>query len=89
MSHLRQLTVLGLRVRSPACARPFSTVKDIPITAGGTVPFASTQNVLQKAMEADAPRTNWTKEEISAVYNTPLFELQYAAVSASSDDEPC
>jgi hypothetical protein len=37
---------------------------------------------LQDALKANEPRTTWTKEEIANVYNTPLIELQYAAVSA-------
>jgi hypothetical protein len=35
---------------------------------------------LHDALNATGARTNWTKEEISDIYNTPLIELQYAAV---------
>ena len=35
---------------------------------------------LQDAVQATAPRTNWTREEISDLYNSPLMELSYAAV---------
>ena len=35
---------------------------------------------LQDAVQAAGPRTNWTREEISSLYNSPLMELSYAAV---------
>jgi hypothetical protein len=36
--------------------------------------------VFQEALQSTTARTNWTKEEISEIYNTPLMELSYAAV---------
>ena len=38
-------------------------------------------NLLQDAVGATSPRTNWTKEEISEIYNTPLIDLTYAAAT--------
>jgi biotin synthase len=40
--------------------------------------------VLQKALAATEPRTDWLKDEISQIYNAPLFELHYAAVGHPS-----
>ncbi|KAI0505586.1 biotin synthetase [Xylaria bambusicola] len=38
--------------------------------------FASTY---QQAIAATSPRTTWTRDEISEIYNQPLMELAYAA----------
>jgi hypothetical protein len=86
MASIRTSASFALRAtRSTVQSRPLSTVRDVPLT-GSTLPYqvsaaAPTANALQKALNAGAPRTNWTKEEISEIYNTPLFELHYAAVS--------
>jgi biotin synthase len=37
--------------------------------------------VFQQATEAKTPRMNWTREEIKQIYDTPLMELAFAAVS--------
>ncbi len=81
MNHFRQMAALGLRARNPS-TRTFSTVKDVPITTR-SMPCKVSQsaNLLQSTIKAEGPRVNWTKEEISTLYNTPLFELQYAAAS--------
>jgi biotin synthase len=39
-------------------------------------------SVFQQAIEATEPRTNWTREEIQQIYDTPLIELAFAAVSS-------
>jgi biotin synthase len=36
--------------------------------------------VFDRALEANAPRNNWTKEEIKEIYETPLMKLAFAAV---------
>ena len=75
---------------SLAAARPFSTVIDAPISPAEqrTPPAApsSSGSVFSDAVQATGPRTNWTKEQISEVYNTPLIELTYGAVSTLEDD---
>ncbi|KAJ5092450.1 Elongator protein 3/MiaB/NifB [Penicillium alfredii] len=38
-------------------------------------------SVLTEATTAATPRTNWTKEEVNQIYNTPLNELTYAAAA--------
>ncbi|TPX11838.1 uncharacterized protein E0L32_007575 [Thyridium curvatum] len=37
------------------------------------------RKIFQDAVAATAPRNNWTKEEISAIYYQPLMELAYQA----------
>jgi hypothetical protein len=39
-------------------------------------------------LNATTSRTNWTKEDISEIYHTPLIELQYAAVRTSNKNAP-
>lgn len=79
-----------------SAARPFSTVIDAPISPAEqrTPPAApaapsSSGSVFSDAVQATGPRTNWTKEQISEVYNTPLIELTYGAVSTLEDDAMC
>ncbi|KAK0634089.1 hypothetical protein B0T14DRAFT_534064 [Immersiella caudata] len=38
-------------------------------------------NVLQKAVQATTPRTDWTRKEISAIYHQPLLDLSYQAAT--------
>lgn len=38
-------------------------------------------STFKTAIEAKNPRYNWTKNEISEIYNTPLMRLAFAAVS--------
>ena len=42
--------------------------------------FAGRNSLLQATIAADAPRNDWTKEEIREIYQTPLMELVYSAV---------
>jgi biotin synthase len=56
--------------------RALSTIQDAPIF---NTSIQSTP--LHDAVRASGPRMTWTKEEIAQIYNTPLIELQYAAVS--------
>ncbi|KAF2493825.1 biotin synthase [Lophium mytilinum] len=73
------------RLLSPQfISRPFSTVQDVVPGSSTGPPQAPTPqrtSVLQDALQSTAPRTNWTKEEISEIYNTPLMELSYAAAT--------
>ncbi|KAK3347583.1 biotin synthase [Neurospora tetraspora] len=41
--------------------------------------FAGRNSLLQATIAADAPRNDWTKEEIREIYQTPLMELVYSA----------
>ena len=52
----------------------------------GTVSAFATQvtkpaSTFDKALAASAPRNDWTKEEIKELYDTPLMNLAFAAVS--------
>lgn len=38
-------------------------------------------SVVENALVAQGPRNNWTREEIKEIYDTPLMELAFAAVS--------
>ncbi|EKG10556.1 Biotin synthase [Macrophomina phaseolina MS6] len=40
---------------------------------------ANAREILRKAINATAPRNNWTKEEISAIYYHPLMDLTFQA----------
>lgn len=51
----------------------------------GTVSAISTpRSAFENALEASAPRNNWTKEEIKEIYDTPLMKLAYAAVRVNA-----
>lgn len=70
--------------RTHQYVRPFSTVLDTPIdpqTQQAVQPAARKSSVFEDAVKATGTRTNWTKEEIAEIYNTPLIKLTHAAVS--------
>jgi biotin synthase len=65
--------------------RSYSSVVDhqLPLTPiSGSPPKIASGNAVQEALAANGVRQNWTREEISEIYNTSLYELQYAAVCA-------
>ena len=68
--------------RTQYVSRPFSTVIDAPIHPASqpAPPQKPSSTVFEDAVQATGPRTNWTKEQISEVYNTSLIDLTYAAV---------
>ena len=77
--------------RSATAARSYSTVHDLPHASSSfaqppTAP-APTEgiSVFQRAINATAPRNDWTKEQISEIHQTPLMELAFAAVCFSSE----
>ena len=47
----------------------------------GVAPNLEGNKILREAVAATAPRNNWTREEISAIFNEPLIELVHQAVS--------
>jgi len=73
---------LSLAPRSLQITRSFSTVLDTPVDPGTQQLRSSTRtgSVFENALNASAPRTSWTKEEIAEVYNTSLIDLTHAAV---------
>jgi hypothetical protein len=76
-------------VRNVGAIRSYSTVHDLPHTSGSfaqppTPPIAADNtSVFQKALNATAPRNDWTKEQISEIHQIPLMELAFAAVCSS------
>jgi biotin synthase len=77
----RRAAVRSVQSASAACTRSFSTpVNDsfAPISATPPPPPEST-NALWNAVNARAPRYDWTKDEIREIYNTPLMELAFQA----------
>ena len=40
--------------------------------------------ILREAVASKAPRHDWTREQISAIYHQPLMELAYQAVSITT-----
>lgn len=67
-------------LRFSRLTRAYGTVQSPP--SAGTLP-SRVPVALQEATAATAPRTNWTKDEVRQVYETPLNQLTYAAVRAS------
>jgi biotin synthase len=81
---LKQSVGLALVPRAQLRSRGFSTVSDAPIDPrtqqiGPTVARRAS-SVYEDALNATTPRTNWTKDEISEIYNTSLIDLTYASV---------
>lgn len=56
--------------------RRYGTVSDVP-----TQPSTTPRSAFDDALEATAPRNNWTKDEIKEIYDTPLMKLAFASVS--------
>ncbi|KAK6428951.1 biotin synthase [Oleoguttula sp. CCFEE 5521] len=79
------LTLLPRRVAllsSIPRIRQFSTVVDdafSPVSSSGVPPppTARQGTALRDAVNAKAPRFDWSKEEIREIYNTPLMELAF------------
>lgn len=69
------------------------TVSPSPLTTSQPLPQASVSpehdgerqrraaQILREAVAATAPRHDWTRDEISAIFYQPLMELAYQAVS--------
>ncbi len=80
---VRPIGLVFNSARTQQFARSFSTVLDTPVdpkTQQITPPAHRKSSVYENAVNATGPRTNWTREEISEIYNTPLIKLTYAAV---------
>jgi biotin synthase len=53
--------------------RKYGTVSPV------TVEPTPQSTVFDRALEANAPRNNWTKDEIKEIYDTPLMKLAFAS----------
>ncbi len=60
--------------------RLFSTVVDVDIGTNLPIAPSYTASALHSACQARAPRNNWSKDDIRAIYNTPLMELAFKSV---------
>ncbi|KAI9769898.1 MAG: biotin synthase [Geoglossum umbratile] len=68
------------RIQIQPSRRAFGAVADAVDTPTlGADPNPSYSSVLRDAVTATKPRNDWTKEEIAAIYNTPLMSLTFAA----------
>jgi biotin synthase len=82
-ARVRPISFALSSARTQRFVRPFSTVLDTPIdpqTQQATPPAVRKSSVFEEAVNATGTRTNWTREEIAEIYNTPLIRLTYAAV---------
>lgn len=61
--------------------RSFSTIVDDRLAQAASIsPLAQSTSVFHNALNATAPRHNWTRDEIREIYNTPLMELAHQSV---------
>src|SRR2546423_12682917 len=71
--------------------RSYSVVHDVPQTAttlshnSVPTPPQRTSSILEQAANATAPRSSWTKDEITEIHQTPLMELAFTAVRTRYD----
>ncbi|KAL2007400.1 hypothetical protein VTN00DRAFT_8838 [Thermoascus crustaceus] len=63
--------------------RSYGTVQaSVPPAAGvAQSPLSRLPSALQDATAATAPRTDWTREEIQQIYESPLSQLTYASAT--------
>jgi len=60
--------------RAQSLVRKYGTVSSVSVES---TPQSA---VFDRALEANAPRNNWSKDEIKEIYDTPLMKLAFAAV---------
>lgn len=71
---------LSVQQLAQPARRNFSTPIDDRLSSiGGSSPVQRAVNPLHNAVNATAPRYDWTKDEIRDIYNTPLMELAHQA----------
>lgn len=70
---------LPIRSLPRTLTRSYGTVQGSPnpVSLSSRIPLTLTD-----ATGATAPRTTWTRDEVRQIYETPLSQLTYAAVSA-------
>ncbi|EER41457.1 biotin synthase [Histoplasma capsulatum H143] len=72
------------RAGAQAALRIFTQITQTRAATSISPAAASTSSALQDALVAEAPRINWTRDEIRQIYETPLHQLTYAAVRTQS-----
>lgn len=70
------------QLANPAARRSFGTPVDDRLAFAARKPI----DHLQSAVNATAPRYDWTRDEIRQIYNTPLMELAHQSVSSHRAD---
>lgn len=81
----RALKALHQPARSVILAnRSYGTVSEAPIDPA-TMGIRKEKSVFRTAVDATAPRINWTRDEIKEIYDMSLMELAFAAVCPLSD----
>lgn len=78
---------IAASLRTVSASRFHSTLVDVssqkfdpPVTSHEDAKEAVRSKIFMDAVQATAPRQNWTREEISAIFYQPLLELAYQAV---------
>ncbi|KAF2144810.1 uncharacterized protein K452DRAFT_222543 [Aplosporella prunicola CBS 121167] len=71
-------TTIGVSAESAAEDHDAAVARAADVAAARE---AGARDVFRRAVAATEPRTNWTREEIAAVYYTPLMELAFQAGS--------
>ncbi|EDN09922.1 biotin synthase [Histoplasma capsulatum] len=69
------------RAGAQAALRIFTPITQTRAATSISPAAASTSSALQDALVAEAPRINWTRDEIRQIYETPLHQLTYAAAT--------
>ncbi|KAK9322237.1 hypothetical protein V1517DRAFT_353170 [Lipomyces orientalis] len=75
--------------RSAAVAVPddhVSRASEVPPAEIKTPETEDIRATLEKAVRAHGPRNTWTREEIAAIYDTPLMDLVYSATGGCTED---
>lgn len=62
--------------------RSFSTPVNDVFSIQASAADVDRASTLKAAVSAQAPRHDWTRDEIREIYNTPLMELAFQAVGA-------
>ena len=60
---------------------PSPLSQPVKTSFGSSLPTGPARSPLDTALSATAPRMDWVREDIGAIYETPLMELAYSAVS--------
>ena len=81
MSCFRSTFHASVRLLPATSKRCLSTVHDVPSASSLGSRVTPQISALQAAVNSSGPKTTWNKEQIGDIYNSPLIELQYAAVS--------
>ena len=82
-SHVQSHTH-GADIASASSKSPPPPPRPIYPSPKSSLSNGSARSPLDIALNATHPRTDWAREEIGAIYETPLMELAYSAVGCLS-----